>query len=179
MKKGPMKSKAHRAGKYPASVFALAALVFLLLAAGCTSKPVAEPVTTVPPVMTVQTPVATMTVVPTATTESPDAARDKAFADTADACFNSTPVITDLTTSMAFATCMKNTPRPLGNCAVNYRYYVLKYTNEDATTAGFARETANSHLARDAYLRGEGYDDVNLTYVPCGNATLIPLSFIT
>ena len=72
---------------------------------------------------------------------------------------------------------MKDTPLPLGNCALNYRYYVLKYTNEDATTAGFARETENSRLAREAYFRGEGYDSVRLEYVPCGNATLIRTSF--
>ena len=176
MKKGPQKSTAHNAGEYLASVFTVAALVFLLIMAGCTGKPAAEPVTTTP-ATTIQTTAPTMTVVPSPTEVLPDTTADKKFADAADACFNKTPVITNLSTHLAFATCMKDTPLPLGNCALNYRYYVLKYTNEDATTAGFARETENSRLAREAYFRGEGYDSVRLEYVPCGNATLIRTSF--
>ena len=176
MKKGPMKSTAHNAGEYLASVFTVAALVFLLIMAGCTGKPAAEPVTTTP-ATTIQTTATTMTVVPSPTEVLPDTTADKKFADAADACFNKTPVITNISTKLAFATCMKDTPLPLGNCALNYRYYVLKYTNEDATTAGFARETENSRLAREAYFRGEGYDSVRLEYVPCGNATLIRTSF--
>ena len=97
MKKGPMKSTAHNAGGYLASVFTVAALVFLLLMAGCTSKPAAEPVTTTP-VTTIQTTVTTMTVVPTATEVLPDPTADKKFADAADACYNKTPVITNLST---------------------------------------------------------------------------------
>ena len=173
MKKGPMKSTAD---KYLASVFTVTALVFLLLMAGCTGKPAAEPVATTP-VTTIQTTMTTMTVVPTVIEVLPDPAADKKFVEAADACYNKTPVITNLSTKLAFATCMKDTPLPLGNCALNYRYYVLKYTNEDATTAGFARETENSRLAREAYFRGEGYDSVRLEYVPCGNATLIRTSF--
>jgi hypothetical protein len=177
MKKGPRKSTAHTAGKYPASVFAVAALVFLLILAGCTSKPAAEPVTSTPAITTVQTPVTTMTTVPTPTEVLPDPAADKKFSDAAEACYNSTPVITDITTHLAFATCMKDTPLPFGNCAMNYRYYVLKSTNEDTTSAGFARETSTVHLARDAFLRGEGYDGIRQEYVPCGNATVIKTSF--
>ena len=176
MKKGPMKSTAHNAGKYPVSVFAVAALVFLLLLVGCTSKPAAEPVTTAP-VTTVQTMVTTMTVVPTLTVELPAPMADKAFTDAADACYQKTPVITNLTTHLTFATCMKDTPLPPGNCAQNFRYYVLKSTNEDATSAGFARETTTARLAREAFLRGEGYDGIRQEYVPCGNATLITTSF--
>jgi hypothetical protein len=176
MKKRPMKSTAHTAGKYPASVFAVAALVFLLLMAGCTSKPAAEPVTTAP-VTTIQTTVTTMTVVPTPTVELPDPMADKVFTDAADACYLKTPVITNLTSHLAFATCMKDTPLPPGNCAQNFRYFVLKSTNEDATSAGFARETTTARLARDAFLRGEGYDGIRQEYVPCGNATLITTSF--
>jgi hypothetical protein len=176
MKKGPMKSTAHNAGEYLASVFTVAALVFLLIMAGCTGKPAAEPLTT-PPATTIQTTATIMTVVPSPTEVLPDPTADKKFADAADACFNKTPVITNLSTHLAFATCMKDTPLPLGNCALNYRYYVLKYTNEDTTTAGFARETENSRLAREAYFRGEGYDGVRQEYVPCGNATVIKTSF--
>jgi hypothetical protein len=176
MKKEPMKSTAHHAGEYLAPVFTVAALVFLLLMAGCTGKPAAEPVTT-PPTTTMQTTVTTMTVVPTPTEVLPDLTADQKFADAADICYNNTPVITNLSAHMAFATCMKDTPLPSGNCALNYRYYVLKYTNEDATSAGFARETSNTRLTRDAYLRGEGFDGVRQEYVPCGNATLIRMSF--
>jgi hypothetical protein len=99
------------------------------------------------------------------------------FVNAADACYNSTPVVTNISTHLEFATCMKNTPLPSGNCAQNFRYYVLKSTNEDSTTAGFARQTTTARLAHEAFLRGEGYDGVNLKYVPCGNATLITTSF--
>jgi len=174
MKKEPMESTTQNAAKYPATVFAVAALVFLLLIAGCTTQPAPMPVTTAPPT-TIQTPVTTMTTVPTPTAVLPDP--DKVFTDAADICYQKTPVITDLTTHLAFATCMKDTPLPSGNCAQNYRYYVLKATNEDPTTAGFARETNTARLAREAFLRGEGYDGIRQEYVPCGNATLITTSF--
>ena len=174
MKKGPMESTTQNAGKYPATVFAVAALVFLLLIAGCTTQQAAVPVTT-PPATTIQTAVTTMTTVPTPTAALPDP--DKTFTDAADICYQKTPVITNLSTHLEFATCMKNTTLPSGNCAQNFRYYVLKSTNEDASTAGFARETNTARLAREAFLRGEGYDGIRQEYVPCGNATLITTSF--
>ena len=178
MRKVPWNSTAGNAGKFTA-VFAVATLLFLLLTAGCTSsQPAPEPVTTLP-ATTVQTTITTLTVVPTPTTESPDVVADRAFVLAADACYNQTPAITNLSTRITFATCMENTPLPQGNCAVNYRYYVLKATNEDTTTAGYTRETNVNRLAREAYLRGEGYDGVGLQYAPCGNATLIPTSFFT
>jgi len=177
MKKGSMNRPAPRAGIQFVPVIAAAALILLLLAAGCaTSKPAPATVATTVPVTTIPTTIATPTPAPT-TTQTWGDVQDKAFADAADACMNATPVITNLTDHLTFATCMKNTPLPSGNCAINYRYYVLKYTNEDTTTAGFARQTKNAQLARDAYLRGEGYDGVSQQYVPCGNATLIPTSF--
>jgi hypothetical protein len=177
MKKSTLNSPAPGAGISFVSALTIAALVFLLLAAGCTtSKPAPAPVTTIP-VTTIQTTVPTPAPVATTPPGWDDAMKDKAFTDAADACMNSTPVIANITTHLAFATCMKNTPLPSGNCALNYRYYVLKYTNEDTTTAGFARQTKNALLAHDAYLRGEGYDGVSQQYVPCGNATRIPTSF--
>ena len=177
MKKVPMESTTHNGGERLAPVLAVAALVFLLLMAGCTTRPAQEPVAT-PPATTVQTTAATtlMTVVPTAT-EEPSTVADRVFADAADACYQKTPVITNITTHLEFATCMKDTPLPSGNCARNYRYYVLKSTNEDANSAGFARETTTARLAREAFLRGEGYDGIRQEYVPCGNATLIKTSF--
>lgn len=157
-----------------APVLAIAALIFLLFLAGCTTTPAPAPVTTIP--TTVPTPVPTTAVV-TPPTVSPDVAADKEFADAADLCYNQTPVITNLSTRLTFATCMQGIPLPPGNCAQNYRYYVLKATNEDASSAGYARETDTNNLARAAYLRGEGYNEVSLQYVPCGNATLIRTSF--
>ena len=177
MKKRSMNSTVYDAGKSPVFIFAVAALVFLLLVAGCTtSTPAPAPVTNTP-VTIIETTVTTLTPVPTATGELPNTTADRLFVDAADACYNSTPVVTNVTTHLEFATCMKNTPLPSGNCAQNYRYYVLKNTNVDPTTAGFAQETKKAQLAREAYLRGEGYDGVNLKYVPCGNATLIATSF--
>jgi hypothetical protein len=177
MKKSTLNNPAPGAGISFVSALTVAALVFLLLAAGCTtSKPAPVPVTTIP-VTTIQTTIPTPTPLPTTTPGYDEAAKDKAFTDAADACMNSTPVIANISTHLVFATCMKNTPLPSGNCALNYRYYVLKFTNEDTTTAGFARQTKNAQLARDAYFRGEGYDGVSQKYVPCGNATLIPTSF--
>ena len=177
MKKRSMNSTVYDAGKSPVFIFAVAALVFLLLVAGCTtSTPAPAPVTNTP-VTIIETTVTTLTPVPTATGELPNTTADRLFVDAADACYNSTPVISNLTNHLTFASCMKETPLPSGNCAINYRYYVLKYTNEDTTTAGFSRQTKNAQLARDAYLRGEGYDALHQVYVPCGNATLVPTSF--
>jgi hypothetical protein len=165
----------------PVPVFAIAALVFLLLMAGCTTQPAATRPTAEPtestPVVTVQTPATTMTAVPATTEEVPGTTADQEYADAAEACYQNTPAITNLSTHLAFASCMKDTPLPPGNCAQNWRYYVLKSTNEDPTTAGFARETTTARLAREAFLRGEGYDAVRQEYVPCGDATLIPTSF--
>ncbi len=161
------------------TALAVAALVFLLIVAGCTSRPAAVPATTTP-ATTVQTPATTMTVLPTPTPTEvvPNAtALDRIFVDAAEACYQDTPVITNVSTHLAFATCMKNTPLPFSNCAQNFRYYVLKSTNEDPTSAGFAREMTTARLAREAFLRGEGYDGIRQEYVPCGNATLIPTSF--
>lgn len=174
MKNGPMESTTQWSGMFPAPVFAAAALVFLLLVAGCTTQQAAAPVNTPLPTA-VQTTVTTMTATPTPTAVLPDP--DKAFADAADICYQKTPVITNLTTHLAFATCMKDTPLPPGNCAQNFRYYVLKATNEDASTAGFARETNTARLAREAFIRGEGYDGIRQEYVPCGDATRITTSF--
>ena len=159
---------------YIAPVLAIAVIVFLILMAGCTAKPAPAPATTIP--TPVPTPVPT-TVVVTTPTVSPDVLADMSFADAADACYAATPVITNLSDRLVFATCMQAIPLPPGNCAQNYRYYVLKATNEDTSTAGYARETDVNNLARDAYGKGEGYDGINQVYVPCGNATLIKTSF--
>ncbi len=174
MKRRSMNTPVRSAGRYLVPALAAAALVLLLLVAGCTTTtPTPTPTSPTP----TPAPTTIVTTVPTTVEVTPDeAAMDKAFADAADACYRATPVITNITTHLAFATCMADTPLPMGNCARNYRYYVLKNTNEDPTSAGFARETTNSRLAREAYLRGEGWDGASLQYVKCGNATLIQTS---
>lgn len=182
MKKEPMTRTTPAVKKCLASVLAVAALVFLILAAGCTTgRPAPAPATTIP-VTTAQVPVTaavtTPAITPAVMTPDPDAV-DKAFADAAEICYGKTPVITNITTQLEFATCMGNTPLPLGNCARNFRYYALKHTNEDSSSAGFVRETENLRLAREAFLRGEGFDGVRQEYVPCGNATLIRTSILT
>ena len=153
--------------------------MFVLLAAGCTTSPPAPAPTTTMPVTTVQTMVTTPTVIPATTIGLNETAIDKAFTDAAEACYQKTPVIANISTQLEFAACMGDTPLPLGNCARNFRYYVLKYTNEDPTTAGFAREMENFRTARAAYLRGEGFDGASQKYVPCGNATLIRTSILS
>ena len=163
-----------------AAVIAVTALVFLLLAAGCITQPAAEPVVSTPTttVQTIATTMTTpMTVVPTPTGEATNSQDDRLFIDAAEACYNTTPVVMDLPSHLAFATCMKETPFPSSNCAQNFRYYVLKSTNEDPTTAGFARVTTTARLAREAFLRGEGYDGIRQEYAPCGDATRIVTSF--
>lgn len=175
MKKQPMESTPYYSGTHLVSILAIATLAILIIVAGCTTaKPAPTPVPTAPPT-TVETPVITHTPLP-APTEDPANIADREFAAAADACYEKTPVISNTTTHLEFATCMKNTPLPPGNCARNYRYYVLKATNEDMNTAGFARETNTARLAREAYRRGEGYDGLRQEYVPCGDATLIKSS---
>lgn len=176
MKKERMESTAYIPGTYPAPLLAIAALGILILAAGCmtTQQPV-TPAPTLPPTIA-ETPFITSTPLPPPT-EDPAALADTAFAEAAERCYQKTPVITNTTEHLEFATCMKNTPLPAGNCARNFRYYVLKATNEDMNTAGFARETNTARLAREAFLRGDGYDGVRQEYVPCGDATVIRTSF--
>jgi len=174
MKKVPMNWLKPGAVMNIAPVLAIAALIFLILLAGCTTSQPAPAPTSIP--TTMPTPAPTIMIVTTPTV-SPDVLADKAFADAADVCYNQTPVITNLSDRLVFATCMRDIPLPPGNCAQNYRYYVLKASNEDTTSAGYARETEVNNLARQAYRQGQGYDNVGLQYVPCGNATVIKTSF--
>jgi hypothetical protein len=162
-----------------------AAIVLMLVLSGCAGKlpaPPAEsapgfPVEVAPVTMPGQEPVMTTAQAPAWTYRPPPPASatltlapadaDKAFVDAADVCFNKTPVISDITTHIAFVTCMKSTPLPAGACARNYRSNALKYTNDDDTTSGYARETHNTHLAREAYTKGFAYDAPSQQFVPC------------
>lgn len=169
-----------------------AALVLVLLMSGCAGKLPAPPaessvnmpaetaavMTTEPafiitmepalPVTPAQTPVWTYRAPPTTlVTIVPAADLDRAFVEAAAICFQKTPVIADITTHMAFLTCMQKTPNPAGDCARGYRDTVLRYMNEDDTTAGYSRETHNTHLARDAFNRSMTYDATSQQFVPC------------
>jgi len=156
-----------------------AAIVLMLVMSGCAGKLPAPPaesaldslVATVPVTTRAQAPVITFRALPSPSA-SPlsNADVDRAFIDAAEVCYNKTPVISDLATHMAFVTCMMKTPAPAGACARNYRYYALKYTNDDATTSGFARETHNTHLAREAFSRNLAYDAPSQQFMPCSGA---------
>jgi hypothetical protein len=156
------------------SVFLVIMAVVILMTAlsGCTS-------TNNPPVVQVEsTPAVTYTPVPTpaftamptsAPTPQPDTAAiaDKAFARAADACISATPVISDVTTQLAFTTCLQNAPYPEGVCAVNYKYNILKATKDDITSAGYSRENKRIPLIRDAYSRSLSYNTQTDTVEAC------------
>ncbi len=99
---------------------------------------------------------------------------DKAFVDAAEACTAATPVISDVTTRLAFTTCMQNTPDPKGVCAVNYKYNILKATKDDDTSAGYSRQNKRIPLIRDAYSRNLSYNTMTDTVEAC---SLQPLGF--
>jgi hypothetical protein len=161
------------------SVFMVIMAVVVLMAAlsGCTStNPPVAPVQSTPVVMDTPAPTAAVTVMPTSVpVPAPDnsAVADKKFADATETCFTTTPVISDVTTHLAFVTCMQNTPEPKGLCALNYRNNVLKYTKDDATTAGYARETTRIKLARDAFSRNMSYNSQTDKAEPCSQ---LPMS---
>jgi hypothetical protein len=165
--------------RLPVPVLVSAAIVLMLIMSGCTGKLPAPPaesaldslVATAPVTTTAQVPVMTLRAFPSPSASPlPDADADQAFVDAAEVCYNKTPVISDLATHMAFVTCMMKTPVPAGACARNYRYYALKYTNDDDTTSGFARETHNTHLAREAFSKNLAYDAPSQQFVPCSGA---------
>jgi hypothetical protein len=162
-----------------------AAVILMLVVSGCTGKLPAPPAESasdfqieIPPFpMGAQEPAMTTAQAPAWAFRTPpspsvttlsDADADQAFADAAEACYNGTPVISNITTHISFVTCMDRTPKPAGACARNYRSNALRYTNDDDTTAGYARETQNTHLARDAYYRNLAYDAPAQQFVPCG-----------
>jgi hypothetical protein len=92
---------------------------------------------------------------------------DLKFVDAAETCYKDTPLITNISTHMAFVTCMQKTPHPMSVCALNYRNYALKYTNEVDTTAGNQRETYNVHLFRFAFFSNLTYNRTRQRFEPC------------
>ena len=127
------------------------------LSVSATSPPTpsAEITTTLPPATTV--------LIATTVTENPDGA----FHAAAEKCLNETPEIINLTTEMAFITCFQKTPMPASACARAYKQNVLKYTNDDTTTAGFTRMNENVQLLRKRYYEGLRYDTTLGGWVAC------------
>jgi hypothetical protein len=147
------------------SVFVVIMAVVILMAAlsGCTSSssPPAVPVATTPPVTPTPAPTPDVTVLSTtAPVPEPDreAVADQEFVDAFEACYAKTPVISDITTRLAFTTCMQDAPDPKGVCAFSYKDNILKYTKDDDTTAGYSRMNTRIRLARDAYSKGLSYN---------------------
>ena len=152
----------------------LAAMIAFIFIAGCTGGNQKTIVTTLPTVT--QTPIIeTITPVPTTITSAPvktltpdqGSIADKQFLDGAEACYNATPVISNITTHMTFVTCMQNTSDPKSACAVSFKHYALKYTSDDDTTAGNARQTHNVQLLREAFYKNLTYDAVSQQFVAC------------
>jgi len=147
------------------SVFIVIMAVVILMAAlsGCTStsSPQAVPVTATPAVTDTPVPVPAVTALPTAApVQEPDlvAIADKKFADAAEACYAENPVISDITTRLAFTSCMQDVPDPKGVCALSYKGNILKYLKDDDTTAGYSRMNTRIQKARDAYSKDLSYN---------------------
>ncbi|MFA4848735.1 MAG: hypothetical protein WC626_03330 [Methanoregula sp.] len=155
----------------------MAVVVLMVAMSGCTSTnnpPVAQ-VKSTPAVTYTPAPTPALTAMPTsAPAPTPDKAAiaDKAFADAADACSAATPVISNITTQLAFTTCMQNAPDPKSVCAINYQYNILKATKDDATSAGYSRENKRIPLIRDAYNKNMSYNTMTDTVEKCGQQRL-------
>jgi hypothetical protein len=152
-------------------VMMMAIVVLMAAIAGCTNNnaPPAVPVATTQAVTSTLVPTPVVTMVPSEPVPTPDtvAIADKAFADAADACIAATPVISNVTTQLAFTGCMQNAPDPKGVCAVNYKYNILKATKDDATSAGYARENMRIPFVRDAYHRSLSYNTITDSVEAC------------
>jgi hypothetical protein len=153
-----------------------AAVMILITIYGCISMQPAPAAPAAPAVTATQTPVpaaaqTTPPAVATVTATEPEASEediaDQRFLEAAEACYEATPEITNQTTHLAFLTCMQNTPEPKSACAISFKHDALEYTNDDETSAGYARETKNVHLAREAFYKNMAYNDATLQYEPC------------
>lgn len=155
-----------------------------LLLPGCTSTgggqqttvPTTTPapqLVTFPPPTTPETTATTATVpattLKTTTTVDPDAA----FNAATEKCLNETPVVGNLTTEIALTACFQKTPRPASVCARAYRENLLKFVEDDTTTAGFDRINFNVRLLRTRYYDGQRYDTTILGWVSCGNGSVV------
>jgi hypothetical protein len=152
----------------------LAAMIAFIFIAGCTGGNQKTMVTTLPTVT--QTPIIeTIAPVPATITSAPvksltpdqGSIADKQFLAGAEACYNATPVISNITTHMTFVTCMQNTSDPKSACAVSFKHYALRYTSDDDTTAGNARQTQNAQLVREAFYKNETYNATSHAFETC------------
>lgn len=155
----------------------MAVVILMVAISGCTStnNPPVAPVESTPAVTYTPALTPALTTMPTsAPAPTPDTAAiaDKAFADAADACIAATPVISDLTTQLAFTSCLQDAPDPQGVCAVNYKYNILKTTKDDATSAGYSRENMRIPLVRNAYNRDRSYNTITDTVEACSQHPL-------
>lgn len=128
-----------------------------------TSAPTTFPATSAP---TSMPPVTTLATTPTV---DPDAT----FNAAAEKCLNETPVVSNLTTETALTACFQKTPRPATACAQAYRENLLKYVEDDTTTAGFNRINHNVRLLRTKYYEGQRYDTTILGWVSCGSGVTV------
>lgn len=155
----------------------LVVIVLMVAISGCTStnSPPVAPVTSTPAVTYTPAPTPALTTMPTSTpAPTPDmtAIADKAFVDAAEVCRAATPIISDVTTQLAFTTCIQDAPDPKSVCAVNYKYNILKATKDDATSAGYSRENKRIPLTRDAYNRNMSYNTMTDTVEACTQQSL-------
>lgn len=163
----------------PRNALPLAVLfIVCFLLPGCTStgggQETPVPTTTLPP-QPVTSPPATLpettaTTVPAPITSimtTPTVDLDAAFNASVEQCLNETPEVSSLTTEIALTSCLQKTPRPAGACARAYRENLLKYVEDDTTTAGFDRINHNVQLLRTRYYDGLRYDTTILGWVSC------------
>lgn len=153
-----------------------------LLLTGCTGtgggQQTTVPTTTLAPVTseptTLPATTATTATAPVTTIQTtPTVDHDAAFNAAAEACFNETPEVGNLTTEIALTVCFQKTPRPSGVCAQAYRENLLKYAEDDTTTAGFNRINHNVRLLRTKYYDGQRYDTTILGWVSCESGVTI------
>jgi hypothetical protein len=142
-------------------VVVLAVVILMAALSGCTTSSPPAPVATTPVVTYTPAPTPEVTNVPTSApvpTADMEAIADKKFNDATEACYAQTPVISDIATQQAFVSCMQDTPDPKGVCALKYKDNILRYTKDDDTSAGYARENTRIQRARDAYSRNLSYN---------------------
>jgi hypothetical protein len=165
-------------------IIIMAVVVTMAALSGCTStsstgaySPPAVQVQSTPAITYTSAPGPAVTSMPASPpVPAPDAGAvaDKAFADAAKACFSATPVVSDVTTQLAFTTCIQNTPDPKGLCAVNYKDNILKATKDDPTSAGYSRENKRIPLIQDAYSGNMSYNTRTDTVEACSPLPLAP-----
>jgi hypothetical protein len=128
-------------------------IVAVLLTSGCLNDN--KNIAITPAITVSQTPILPVSVVPTLT-EKPiqNNTVDRNFLDSVEICYNNTPVLKDTKTVLDFTICMQNTPKPIGNCAQQFRSEILTYTTkDDDTTAGYQRATYNMQVARVRFAK--------------------------